>query len=203
MLGGCQSLHTNALDEALALPTEQAALLALRTQQILAHETGVAQTVDPAAGSYAIEALTDEIERRALEYIRRIDALGGMLQAIESGYVQGEIQKAAYEYQQAVERGERIIVGVNRYVADSEEQVPLMLMDEEGERAQVARVQALRARRDSDGARKAVAEVERRARTGENLLPAVQSAVENMATVGEISDAMRRVFGEYQEAVVL
>jgi methylmalonyl-CoA mutase, N-terminal domain len=203
VLGGCQSLHTNALDEALALPTEQAALLALRTQQILAHETGVAQTVDPVAGSYAIEALTDEIERRAAEYIRRIDALGGMLQAIESGYVQGEIQKAAYEYQQSVERGERIIVGVNRYVADAEEPVPLMHIDEDGERAQVQRVQALRARRDSSRARDAVAEVERRARTGENLLPAIQSAVENLATVGEISDAMRRVFGEYHEAVVL
>jgi len=203
VLGGCQSLHTNALDEALALPTEQAALLALRTQQILAHETGVAQTVDPVAGSYAIEALTDEIERRAAEYIRRIDALGGMLQAIENGYVQGEIQKAAYEYQQSVERGERIIVGVNRYVADTEEHVPLMHIDEEGERAQVQRVQALRERRDSSRARDAVAEVERRAREGENLLPAIQSAVENLATVGEISDAMRRVFGEYREAVVL
>ncbi len=203
VLGGCQSLHTNALDEALALPTEQAALLALRTQQILAHETGVAQTVDPVAGSYAIEALTDEMERRALEYIRRIDALGGMLHAIEGGYVQGEIQKAAYEYQQAVERGERVIVGVNRYVAEAEQPVPLLHIDAEAERAQVQRVQALRARRDSERARNAVVEVERRARTGENLMPAIQSAAENLATVGEISDAMRRVFGEYQEAVVL
>ncbi len=203
VLGGCQSLHTNALDEALALPTEDAALLALRTQQILAHETGVAQTVDPLAGSYAIEALTDEIERRALEYIRRIDALGGMLRAIETGYVQGEIQRAAYEYQQAVERGERIIVGVNRYVADTEQPVPLLHIDEQGEREQVQRVQALRARRDSGRARDALTEVERRARAGENLLPAIQSAVENLATVGEISDALRHVFGEYQEATVL
>ncbi len=203
VLGGCQSLHTNALDEALALPTEDAALLALRTQQILAHETGVAQTVDPLAGSYAIEALTDEIERRALEYIRRIDALGGMLRAIETGYVQGEIQRAAYEYQQAVERGERIIVGVNRYVADTEQPVPLLHIDEQGEREQVQRVQALRARRDSGRARDALTEVERRARAGENLLPAIQSAVENLATVGEISDALRHVFGEYQDATVL
>jgi len=202
VLGGCQSLHTNALDEALALPTEDTALLALRTQQILAHETGVAQTVDPVAGSYAIEALTDEIERRALEYIRRIDALGGMLCAIETGYVQGEIQRAAYEYQHAVERGERIIVGVNRYVSDTEEPVPLHHIDEEGERAQVHRVQALRARRDAGRARDALAEVERRARGSENLLPAIQSAVESLATVGEISDALRRVFGEYQEAAV-
>ena len=202
VLGGCQSLHTNALDEALALPTEDTALLALRTQQILAHETGVAQTVDPVAGSYAIEALTDEIERRALEYIRRIDALGGMLCAIETGYVQGEIQRAAYEYQHAVERGERIIVGVNRYVSDTEEPVPLHHIDEEGERAQVQRVQALRARRDAGRARDALAEVERRARGSENLLPAIQSAVESLATVGEISDALRRVFGEYQEAAV-
>jgi methylmalonyl-CoA mutase N-terminal domain/subunit len=202
VLGGCQSLHTNALDEALALPTEDTALLALRTQQILAQETGVAQTVDPVAGSYAIEALTDEIERRALEYIRRIDARGGMLCAIETGYVQGEIQRAAYEYQHAVERGERIIVGVNRYVSDTEEPVPLHHIDEEGERAQVQRVQALRARRDARRARDALAEVERRARGGENLLPAIQSAVESLATVGEISDALRRVFGEYQEAAV-
>ncbi|MGO9641594.1 MAG: methylmalonyl-CoA mutase [Candidatus Acidiferrales bacterium] len=203
VLGGCQSLHTNALDEALALPTEPAALLALRTQQILAYETGVAQTADPVAGSYAIEALTDEIEQRALGYIRHIDAVGGMPRAIETGYVQGEIQKAAYEYQKTVERGERVIVGVNRYVAEAEEPVPLLHLDEGAERAQVARVQAVRARRDSARARQAVAEVERRARGGENLMPAIQSAVESLATIGEISDALRRVFGEYQESVVL
>ena len=203
ILGGCQSLHTNALDEALALPTEDTALVALRTQQILAHETGVANTVDPAGGSYAIEKLTDELESRAKQYIAKIDALGGMLRAIEVGYVQGEIQKAAYEYQRAVERGEQIVVGVNRFVAEKEAPIPTLRVDPELERAQVERVRALRARRDSARARDTVAEVERRARTGENLMPAIAAAVESYATVGEISDALRRVFGEYTESVVL
>jgi methylmalonyl-CoA mutase N-terminal domain/subunit len=203
VLGGCQSLHTNAMDEALALPTEDAALLALRTQQIIAHETGVANTVDPVAGSYAIERLTNEVEARAKEYIARIDALGGVLRGIETGYVQGEIQKAAYDYQRAVERGEQIVVGVNQYVAEKETPIPTMRVDPELERAQIERVRALRARRDSARAGDAVAEVERRARTGENLMPAIASAVEALATVGEISDALRRVFGEYTESVVL
>jgi methylmalonyl-CoA mutase N-terminal domain/subunit len=138
VLGGCQSLHTNAMDEALALPTEDAALLALRTQQIIAHETGVTNTVDPVGGSYAIEKLTDEIESRAEEYIARIDALGGVLRAIETGYVQGEIQKAAYEYQRAIERGEQIIVGVNQFVAEKETSIPTMRVDSELERAPCA-----------------------------------------------------------------
>jgi methylmalonyl-CoA mutase N-terminal domain/subunit len=198
-------MHTNALDEALALPSENAALLALRTQQILAHETGVAQTVDPVGGSYAIERLTDEIEKRARASIEQIDALGGMLRAIESGYVQREIQKSAYEYQQAVERREEIVIGVNQYAAleQHDQTVPLLRIDETTERTQIERLRALRSRRDSARAARAVAEVERRARTDENLLPAIQAAVEAFATVGEISDAMRRVFGEYQEAVSL
>jgi len=203
VLGGCQSLHTNALDEALALPTEDAALLALRTQQIVAHETGVTNTVDPVGGSYAIETLTDEIESRAKDYIARIDALGGMLRAIESGYVQGEIQKAAYEYQRAIERGEQIVVGVNQFVAEKEISVPTLRIDPDLERRQVERVRALRARRNSAQAAAAVAAVEARARTGENLMPAIAAAVEAFATVGEISDALRRVFGEYTESVVL
>ncbi len=140
VLGGCQSLHTNSMDEALALPTEDAALLALRTQQIIAHETGVANTVDPAGGSYAIEKLTDEIESRARNYIAKIDALGGMLRAIETGYVQGEIQKAAYEYQRAIERGEQIVVGVNQFVAEKEIAIPTLRIDPDIERAQVERV---------------------------------------------------------------
>jgi methylmalonyl-CoA mutase N-terminal domain/subunit len=177
--------------------------LALRTQQIIAHETGVANTVDPAGGSYAIEKLTDEIEMRAKDYIERIDKLGGMLRAIETGYVQGEIQKAAYEYQRAVERGEQIIVGVNKFVADKETPIPTLRIDPELEVAQAARVRALRERRDSARAAETVAEVERRARSGENLMPAIAAAVEAFATVGEISDAMRRVFGEYIESVVL
>jgi methylmalonyl-CoA mutase N-terminal domain/subunit len=203
VLGGCQSLHTNAMDEALALPTESAALLALRTQQVIAHETGVTNTVDPVGGSYAIEKLTDEIESRAKEYIARIDVLGGVLRAIETGYVQGEIQRAAYEYQRAVERREQIVVGVNQFVAEKETPIPTMRVDPELERAQVERVRALRARRDAARTGAAVAEVERLARTGENLMPAIASAVDAYATVGEISDALRRVFGEYTESVVL
>ena len=203
VLGGCQSLHANALDEALALPTEDAARLALRTQQILAHESGVANTVDPVGGSYAIEHLTDEIEAGARECIERIDALGGMLRAIETGYVQREIQKAAYEYQQSVERNERIVVGVNRYRTGHQEPIPTLRIDPAIEQEQIERVRALRARRDAARASKAIAEVEVRARSGENLLPPILNAVEAYATVGEISDAMRRVFGEHQETLAL
>jgi methylmalonyl-CoA mutase, N-terminal domain len=203
VLGGCQSLHANGLDEALALPTERAALLALRTQQIIAQETGVANTVDPVAGSYAIEKLTNEIEATAQDYISRIDAMGGMLRAIETGYVQMEIQKSAYEYQQAVERGDQIVVGVNRFQAEKEQPIPTLQIDPEIERSQIERLRALRARRDAAKSRTAIEEVERRAHTSENLMPAILSAVEAYATVGEISDALRRAFGEYQESVVI
>jgi len=203
VLGGCQSLHANALDEALALPTERAALLALRTQQIIAQETGVANTVDPVGGSYAIEKMTGEIESGAEEYIAKIDAIGGMLRAIETGYVQQEIQKSAYQYQRAIETGEQVVVGVNRYQSEAGQPIPTLRIDPEIERAQVARLHALRSRRDAAKARAAVDEVERRARGSENLMPAILEAVEAYATVGEISDAMRRVFGEYQESVVV
>ncbi len=203
VLGGCQSLHANALDEALALPTEQAALLALRTQQIIAQETGVVNTIDPVAGSFAIEKLTAEIEAAAQEYISKIDAMGGMLRAIETGYVQQEVQKSAYEYQRAVDTGEQVVVGVNRFQVEEERPIPTMLVDPEIERTQVARLNALRARRDTPKANAALAEVERRARTAENLMPAILLAVEAYATVGEISDALRRAFGEYHESVVI
>jgi methylmalonyl-CoA mutase N-terminal domain/subunit len=211
VLGGCQSLHTNSMDEALALPTEDAALIALRTQQILANETGVANTVDPVAGSYAIESLTNQIEKGALAYIEKIDAMGGpfggMLRAIEAGFVQGEIQKAAYEFQQAVEKKDQIVVGVNDFIAPSEgndaRTIPILRIDAEIERSQIARVNALRARRDSARAKSALAELQRCAATTENLLPAILAAVESYATIGEISDALRRVFGEYQESVVI
>ena len=203
VLGGCQSLHANALDEALALPTEDSARLALRTQQILAHESGVANTVDPVGGSYAIEHLTNEVEAGARACIERIDALGGMLRAIETGYVQREIQKAAYEYQQSVERNDRIIVGVNRYRTQRHEPIPVLRIDPAIEQEQIDHLRSLRARRDAARAAKAVAEVEFRARSGENLMPAILAAVEAYATVGEISDAMRRVFGEHQETLAL
>jgi methylmalonyl-CoA mutase N-terminal domain/subunit len=203
VLGGCQSLHANALDEALALPTEQSALLALRTQQIIANESGVVNTVDPIAGSYAIEKLTNEIESGAEEYIAKIDAMGGMLRAVEAGFVQQEIQKAAYEYQQAVDSGEQVVVGVNRFQADEERLIPTLQIDPAVEAAQVARLNALRARRDIAKTKSALAEIERRARTTENLMPAILQAVESYATVGEISDALRRAFGEYQESVII
>jgi methylmalonyl-CoA mutase, N-terminal domain len=203
VLGGCQSLHTNSLDEALALPTEDAALVALRTQQIIAHETGVANTIDPVAGSYAIESLTSQIELDANAYLSKIDALGGMLQAIDSGFVQIEIQKAAFDYQHAVETKEQIVVGVNEFQAEEERQIPTLRIDPALEREQIARLQALRSRRDRTETRAALAELERRARSNENLLPAILAAVESSATVGEISDALRGVFGEYQESVVL
>ena len=203
VLGGCQSLHANALDEALALPTEQSAVLALRTQQIIAQETGVVNTTDPVAGSYAIEKLTDEIESGAREYISKIDALGGVLRAVETGYVQQEIQKSAFEYQNAVDSGEQVVVGVNRFQTDDEKPIPTLRIDPEIERTQIARLNALRARRDTNKAQSALAEIERRARTTENLMPAILTAVEAYATVGEISDALRRAFGEYQESVVI
>jgi len=203
VLGGCQSLHTNSMDEALALPTEDAAQIALRTQQIIANETGVANTIDPVAGSYAIEHLTNEIERGALAYIEKIDSLGGMLRAIEAGFVQMEIQKAAYEYQRAVETKEQIVVGVNDFVAEEERGIPTLRIDPQIEREQIQRLQALRAKRDSDKAKAAIGELERRAATQENLMPAILGAVEACATVGEISDALRRAFGEYQESVVI
>ena len=166
VLGGAQSLHTNARDEALALPTEASALLALRTQQIVAHESGVTNTVDPLGGSYAIEKLTDEIERRAAEYLKKIEAMGGMLKAIETGYVQREIQKAAFEYQKQIESGERVVVGVNRYVTEGSGKPPLLRIDPEIERGQVERLRRLRARRDAAKVAAALGEIESAARPG-------------------------------------
>jgi methylmalonyl-CoA mutase N-terminal domain/subunit len=203
VLGGTQSLHTNARDEALALPTEDSALLALRTQQILAAESGVANTVDPLGGSYVIEKLTDAIETKAQEYLRKIAALGGMVRAIESGYVQREIQQAAYEYQQAIERGDRVVVGVNRYVDKTSGCPPLLRINPQIERNQVERLANLRARRNATQVESSLRAVEETARTDRNLLPVILDAVKSYATVGEISDTLRRVFGEYQESVVI
>ena len=207
VLGGCQSLHTNSLDEALALPTEDSALIALRTQQIIAHETGVTNTIDPVAGSYAIEQLTNEIEAGAQTYIDKIHAMGGplngTLRAIESGFIQGEIQKAAYEFQRAVERNEQIVVGVNDFKAEEERPITILRVEEQIARDQIERLKAFRQRRDCARVGTVLAELARRASGAENLLPAILDAVENNATVGEISDTLRRVFGEYQESVVI
>src|SRR5229473_932629 len=205
VLGGTQSLHTNSYDEALALPTEEAARVALRTQQIVAYESGVPQTVDPLAGSYYVETLTNEIEKRATAYLEKIDALGGMLKAIERGYVQQEIQNAAYEYQQAVDRLEAVVVGVNRFQMQGEDEkaVPIQRIDPSLEPKQVERLRALRAKRNPETWQAAIRAVEDTARSGDNLMPRILAAVEANATVGEISDAMRKVYGEYKEAVVI
>ncbi|HEV2348778.1 MAG TPA: methylmalonyl-CoA mutase family protein [Terriglobia bacterium] len=203
VLGGTQSLHTNSRDEALALPTEASALIALRTQQILAYESGVANTVDPLAGSYAIEKITDDIERGAAEYLRKIDAMGGVLRAIETGFVQREIQQASFEHQKKVETGEQVVVGVNRYGATGAPSPPILRIDAEIERGQVARLQKLRARRKPDQVDGALAKVAEVARSSQNLMPAILDAVKAYATVGEISDTLRKVFGEFKESVVI
>ncbi|MGA7217484.1 MAG: methylmalonyl-CoA mutase family protein [Candidatus Sulfotelmatobacter sp.] len=203
VLGGTQSLHTNSYDEALALPTEQAARIALRTQQVIAYESGVPQTVDPLAGSYYIESLTSEIEKRAAEYLGKIEVMGGMLKAIERGFVQQEIQNAAYEYQQAVDCEEAIVVGVNRFEVEQEKPIPIQKIDPALEPKQIERVRALRAKRDAAPWQASLTGIEEAAKSGANLMPRIVAAVEAYATVGEISDAMRRVFGEYREAVVV
>jgi methylmalonyl-CoA mutase, N-terminal domain len=200
VLGGTQSLHTNAMDEALALPTEAAAKLALRTQQVIAYESGVADTADPLAGSYAIEQLTSEIEHQVRSYLDRIDALGGMLRAIETGYVQREIQDSAYAYQRAIESEENVVVGVNRFQQQEESQVATLRIDPRIEQEQIERVRALRARRDAARAETLLANLETAASGTENVLPRILAAVESHVTVGEISNRLRKVWGEYHEA---
>jgi methylmalonyl-CoA mutase N-terminal domain/subunit len=203
ILGGTQSLHCNGRDEALALPTEESARLALRTQQIIASETGAVNTVDPVAGSFAIEELTDQIEQGAVELLERIDGMGGTLPAIEAGFIQRQIQESAYRAQIAIDSGEAVVVGVNQHVDHDAESQPLFRVDPEGERSQYLRVQAVRADRDSDRSRTALARVEEAARDGSNLVPPIISAVEAMATVGEIADTLRRVFGEFEETAAV
>ena len=201
VLGGTQSLHTNSMDEALALPTENAVRVALRTQQIIAHEAGVADTVDPLAGSYAIESLTDEIERRACAYIDRIDQLGGALRAIELGYMQNEIHEAAYQYQQAIEQGSQIIVGVNDFVQDETTDIERLKVDPDMEVQARAGLAALRARRDGGQVAALLARLEAAARGSDNLMPHFIDCVEHEATVGEICHTLRRVWGEYRPTV--
>ncbi|GBC87807.1 Methylmalonyl-CoA mutase [bacterium HR12] len=198
VLGGTQSLHTNSYDEALALPTEQAAKLALRTQQVIAYETGVANVVDPLGGSYYVEALTNEIERRARAYIERIDAMGGAVAAIEQGFYQDEIHEAAFRMQREIESGERVVVGVNRFREPEEREPEILRIPEEETARQIERVRALRASRDPAAVEAALARVEEAARGTENLLPPMKEALRARATLGEVSDALRRVFGEHR-----
>ena len=199
VLGGVQSLHTNSLDETLALPSEGAAMVALRTQQILAEESGVTNTVDPLGGSWAIEALTDRIEREARAYIEHIDGLGGMVRAIELGYPQREIAEAAYVYQQQIDRGEKAVVGVNRYQVPEERPLELLRVPLEVEERQTERVRRVKRERDGARARAALARVRAAATSGENLMPPVVDAVKALCTVGEIADVYRDVFGVYRD----
>ncbi|GHO44754.1 hypothetical protein KSX_29170 [Ktedonospora formicarum] len=198
-LGGTQSLHTNSKDEALSLPTQESALLALRTQQILAFETGVTDTVDPLAGSYYVESLTAQLEEKAWDYIHKIDELGGSVRAIERGYMQAEIEQAAYDYQLALEKEETIVVGVNRFTRQEETQAELLRVDPEIGRRQAARLQALRLRRDNELVQQCLQALEQGAKGSENVMPLIIAAVESYATLGEISNSLRHVFGEQRE----
>ena len=203
MLGGTQSLHTNSMDEALWLPTEKSVRVALRTQQIIAHESGAADTIDPLAGSYVIEYLTDEIERRAMEYIQKIDALGGALKAIEQGYIQGEIQEAAYQYQRAVEREEHVVVGVNAFQVDEAMTLERLKVDPSIEVNQVNRLKEYKSRRDAVKVGELLAYLENAAHSTENLMPVFIAAVEGDLTLGEICGVLRKTWGEYQPPVWL
>ena len=199
VLGGTQSLHTDAYDEALALPTDRAALIALRTQQIIAEETGVAHTVDPLGGSYFVESLTEKMEERTREYFRKIDSMGGMVGAIEKGFPQREIQDSAYQYQKAVERGEQVIVGVNKYQMEDEPEVPILVIDDAVRVHQVERLEETRHRRDAGAVANTLEKLRRAARNGENTMPATIEAVRAYATLGEICSALRDVYGVYEE----
>jgi len=201
VLGGTQSLHTNSMDEALALPSEKAVTIALRTQQIIAHESGVVNTVDPLAGSFFVEALTNRMEQEANRYFREIEALGGVLPAIEKGYFQRQIAESAYRYQREIDTKARVVVGVNEYVAEEPLEIPLLEMDREGERRQIARLQRVRAERNNEAVSQKLAALEEAARGTQNLMPFIIDAVREYATLGEICDVFRKVFGEYREPV--
>jgi methylmalonyl-CoA mutase N-terminal domain/subunit len=199
VFGGTQSLHTDAYDEALALPTDQAALIALRTQQIIAEETGVANTVDPLGGSYFVEALTEKMENAARDYFRKIDSMGGMVAAIEKGFPQREIQDSAYKYQKAVERGEQVIVGVNKYQMENDSEIPTLAIDESVRDHQIERLDQTRAQRDAGAVSNALEKLKRAAQNAENTMPATIEAVRAYATLGEICAALRDVYGVYEE----
>lgn len=202
VLGGTQSLHTNSRDEALSLPTEKSVQIALRTQQIIAHESGVANTIDPLAGSYYVEALTNEIERRAQNYIEKIDGMGGALAAIERGFIQREIQESAYRYQRAVERGDQIVVSVNEFVVQEETTLRRLKVDPAVQKRQIERLQALKKRRDSDKVQKLLTRLRETVQGEENLLPIILECVEAYATLGEICGVLREVFGEYKPSLL-
>ena len=203
VLGGTQSLHTDAYDEALALPTDRAALIALRTQQIIAEETGVANTADPLGGSYFVEALTSEMEQGALDYFDRIDAMGGMVEAVEKGFPQREIQESAYQYQKALERGEQTIVGVNKYaMSDEPQDVPILVIDENVRNHQVERLERARTQRDKSAVERTLDAVRKAAQRGDNTMPATIDAVREYATLGEICSALRDVYGIYEEPAI-
>jgi methylmalonyl-CoA mutase N-terminal domain/subunit len=198
VLGGTQSLHTNGFDEALSLPTEEAARIALRTQQIVAFESGVADTVDPLAGSYFVEALTSQLEQEALSLMAKIDALGGSVSAIEQGFMQEEIARSAYDYQKGIERGDKIIVGMNKFQIDSEAAIPLFKVDDSIRQVQIEKLNALRNNRNPAIVDQVLQNLNDKAASGENLMPAVLEAVEQNCTLGEIADELRGVFGEHR-----
>jgi len=198
VMGGTQSLHTNSMDEALSLPTQKAVQVALRTQQVIAHESGVADTVDPLAGSYAIESLTDDIERLATEYLEKIDAMGGALAAIEAGFINGEIESAAYAYQQAVESGEQVVVGVNQFIATDETQPELLRVDPAIEQQQRERLATMRANRDNEKVGSLRSQLEEAAQGSDNLMPLIVECVDNEVTLGEVCHSLRAVYGEYR-----
>jgi len=203
VLGGCQSLHACSYDEALALPSEEAVQLSLRTQQIIAEESGVTDAVDPLGGSYYVEWLTNKIEEGIEEYIKKIDEIGGASEAIKKGYIQREIRRAAYDYQKAVDSGEQAVVGVNKYATEEEHSLELLEIDESVEKRQVERLRKLRSERDNEKVSQVLDEVRRVAKSDENLMPVLVEAVKTYATVGEITDALRDVFGEYREPTIL
>ena len=202
VLGGTQSLHTNSFDEALSLPSEKAATVALRTQQVLGYESGIADTTDPLAGSWFVEALTDEIEARASDYLEKIDAMGGAVEAIESGWMKKEIEEAAFRIAQGVESGERVVVGVNRFSSEAEDAVEISPLDPELQSGQIGRLQRVRSERDQAAVDKALADLETAARGTDNLLYPMRAALSAYATLGEVSDVLRGVFGEYEPSAL-
>jgi len=197
VFGGTQSLHTNSYDEALALPSEEAATIALRTQQLIAHESGIADTIDPLAGSYAVESLTDKIEQEVTKYIEKIDAKGGMIKCIEDGYINQEIEEASYKYQLEVETKERIIVGVNEYTTNQDDPVDILKINPQIEMIQKKKLDHLRKSRDNKKVSQGLSKLENAARTGENLMPYIVQSVRDYATIGEMTNALQKIYTRY------